>query len=201
MKILIGCEESQTVTKEFRKAGHEAYSCDIIDCSGGHPEWHIKNDVLDELDKGWDLAIFHPPCTFLTNAGVRWLYSKKTGFNIKRRNDMRLAGKFFQILKKSNIPKIAIENPIPHKYAKDYIGDYDQLIQPWQFGHKETKAICLWLKNLPKLSPTNIVGPPKTVEEKKDFAVKHRLPPGPDRSKLRSKFFEGIAKAMVEQWT
>lgn len=210
MKVLIGCEFSQIVTKAFRDKGHEAYSCDIIDCDI-NPAWHIKDDVLNHLNDGWDLAIFHPPCTFITNAGVRHLHenvSSKNGVKAKingaaRLHEMTKACIFFNKLANANIPKIAIENPIPHKYAKAYIGEYSQLIQPWQFGEKQSKAICLWLKGLPLLKPTNVVGPPPknmTQEEKRSWHKVHYTSPGPNRAKERSRFFEGVAKAMVDQW-
>jgi hypothetical protein len=177
------------VCKEFRRLGHEAYSNDIIECSGGHPEWHLQMDVFIavELDS-WDLMIAHPPCTYLTNSGVCWLY-KEDG----RWGKMWEGAKFFKDLCEVDIPKIAVENPIPHKYAMAGMGSkYTQVIQPWMFGHGETKATCLWLKNLPKLIPTDVVeGRVQRL---------HYLPPSPERSKLRSKTYEGIAKAMAEQW-
>ena len=194
MKILIACEESQEVCKAFRKLGHEAFSCDTEDCSGGHPEWHIKGDVLDFIDLnpwndfcGWDLMVAHPPCTRLCNSGVMWL---------KKRNlwgDLKEGAEFFKRLLECDIPKIAIENPIPHKYALEIIDrKYDQIIQPWQFGHGETKATCFWLKGLPKLKPTNVV-------EGREQRL-HKLPPSKDRTKLRSKTYPSIAKAIAEQW-
>lgn len=186
MKVLIACEESQAVTKAFRARGHEAYSCDILPCSGGHPEWHIQDDVLKHLDDEWDLMIAHPPCTRLCNSGVRWLAEKNLW------DDLDDAVTFFMKLQEAPIPMICIENPIPHKYARVKIGGYTQLIQPWMFGHGETKATCLWLKELPKLKPTNIV-------EGREQRL-HRLPPSKDRAKLRSKTYPGIAKAMAEQW-
>jgi len=186
MKVLIACEESQAVCKAFRSNGHEAFSADILPCSGGHPEWHIEGDVLEVLNEGWDLMIGHPPCTRLANSGVRWLKERDLWI------DLIKAIQFFNALKNAPIKKIALENPIPHKYAVAGIGKYDQIIQPWQFGHGETKATCLWLKNLPKLNPTNIV----TGREQRIW----RLKPGPERAKLRSKTFEGIAEAMACQW-
>ena len=186
MKVLIACEESQEVCKAFRKLGHEAFSCDILPCSGGHPEWHIQDDVLKHLDDGWDLMIAHPPCTRICNSGVMWLEERNLW------NDLKKSLLFFQELQKADIPYICIENPIPHKYAVRVIGKYTQLIQPWQFGHGETKATCLWLKGLPKLKHTNIV----TGREQR----LHRLPPSKDRAKIRSKTYQGIAKAMAEQW-
>lgn len=193
MKVLIGCEESQIVCKAFRELGHEAYSCDIIDCSGGHPEWHIKGDVLEVLNDGWDIGIFHPPCTRLCNSGVCWLEKRNLW------EEMRQGANFFKQLLYSNIPKVAVENPIMHKYALEIIGTkYSQTIQPYEFGEDASKRTCLWLKNLPLLLPT-------------DFLIKKRyanqtpsgrcnLPPSKDRAKLRSKTYPGIAKAMAEQW-
>jgi hypothetical protein len=190
MKVLIGCEESQAVTKAFRALGHEAYSCDLIDCSGGHPEWHIKGDVMNEAYSGnYDLGIFHPPCTYLANSGVRWLY-KDGNRNEERFQNMLWATRLFVDLLNAPIEFIAVENPIPHKHA--FLPKYTQLIQPWQFGHGETKATCLWLKNLPPLTPTNIV-------EGREQRI-WKLPPSKDRQALRSKTFEGIAKAMADQW-
>ena len=139
MKVLVACEESQTVTIELRKLGHEAYSCDIIDCSGGHPEWHIKSDALIEAYSGkYDMMIAHPPCTYLCNSGVSWLYKDKS-----RWDNLDEGAAFFKKLLDAPIHKIAIENPIPHKYAVERIGrKYDQLIQPYNFGHTERKATC-----------------------------------------------------------
>jgi len=187
MKVLIACEESQRVCIEFRKLGHEAYSCDVMECSGGHPEWHIQGDVLQQLDKDWDLIIGHPPCTRLCNSGVCWLEKRNLW------DDMRAGAEFFLAILNAKCDKIAVENPIPHKYAVKIIGrKYDQIIQPWQYGHGETKATCLWLKGLPELQPTNIV-------EGREQRL-HNLPPSQDRAKLRSKTFPGIAKAMASQW-
>ncbi|MGD0340532.1 MAG: hypothetical protein ABSA76_02325 [Bacteroidales bacterium] len=187
MKVLVACEESQAVCIAFRKRGHEAYSCDLQECSGVHPEWHIKDDVSKHLNDGWNLIIAHPPCTRLANSGVRWLAERNLW------HEMNEAAAFFKMFfyfnYRTGIP-VAIENPIPHKYAM--LPKYSQIIQPWQFGHPESKATCLWLYNLPKLQPTNIVKP-----EKQSC---WRMAPGPERSKLRSKTFPGIAKAMAEQW-
>jgi len=196
MKILIACEESQAVTKEFRKLGHEAYSCDIEPCSGGHPEWHLQQDVIPLLKEQWDLMIAHPPCTYLSNSGVSWLYRKEG-----RWQQMVDGALFFKTLLDADIPRIAIENPIMHKYAKEIIGrGQDQVIQPWMFGHPEQKATCLWLKNLPKLQPTeNVKHKLKTLPDSERQKL-HWLPPGPDRAKLRSKTFPGIARAMARQW-
>ena len=202
MKILVACEESQAVTIELRRLGHEAYSCDLQDCSGGYPEWHIKGDVLEQITKGWDMMIAHPTCTYLTNSGVRWLWNKDGSKNELRWKQMRESAEFFNKLLNATIPLIAIENPIPHKYALELIGrKYDQCIQPYQFGHPESKATCFWLKGLPKLTPTNDVKNIWKSLPKNESQRIHFLPPGPERAKLRSKTFLGIAKAMAEQWT
>lgn len=205
MNAIIGCEESQAVCIEFRKLGHNAFSCDLQKCSGGHPEWHFKMDILNVIQGGreWDFAGMHPDCTFMTNSGVRWLFNSDGTKNIDRWIKLESAMNFFNLLK-SKIKKGYLENPIPHKYARDGfysvvtgqwvpgIGRYDQLIQPWQFGHGETKATCLWLIDLPKLKPTNIV-------PGRDHNI-WKMSPGPDRAKLRSKTFLGIAKAIAEQY-
>ena len=183
-KVLIACEESQAVCIEFRKLGHEAYSCDVLPCSGGHPEWHIQGDVLDVLNDGWGAMIAFPPCTHLAVSGARWFPKKIADGRQQKAID------FFMALVNAPIEKIAIENPIgimSKRYRKP-----NQIIQPYQFGHGETKATCLWLKGLPKLNPTNIVD----GREQKIW----RMPPGPDRAILRSKTYPGIAKAMAEQW-
>ncbi len=189
LRVLVACEESQSVTIEFRKRGHEAFSCDILHCSGGHPEWHHKYDVtqlLTGLDSviNWDMVIAFPPCTHLAVSGAAW-------FEEKRKDGRQQEGiDFFNFF--THLPlKWAIENPIgimSTLYRKP-----DQIIQPWMFGHGETKATCLWLNGLPKLEPTNIV-------EGREQRL-HRLPPSPDRAKIRSKTFSGIAKAMAEQWS
>lgn len=188
MKVLVACEESQEVCKAFRNLGHEAYSCDILPCSGGHPEWHIQDDVLKHLDEGWDLMIAHPPCTRLCNSGVMWLEKRHLW------RQMEDGALFFKKLHRANIPLICVENPIPHKYAVSIIGrNYTQIIQPWMFGHGETKATCLWLKGLPILKPSRIV----SGREQR----LHKLPPSKDRAMLRSKTYPGIAQAMAEQWS
>lgn len=184
MRVLVACEESQEVCKAFRARGHEAYSCDIQECSGGHPEWHLQVDALEMLKLSWDLIIAHPPCTDLAVSGARWFPEKRA--------DGRQAKsiEFFMTFANASAPRIAIENPIgimSSIYRKP-----DQIIQPWQFGHGETKATCLWLKGLPPLKPTKIVGGREQHVWK--------MPPGPDRAKLRSKTFPGIARAMADQW-
>lgn len=201
MKTLVACEESQAVTIELRKLGHEAYSCDIQACSGGYPEWHIQGDALAvAYGKHWDMVIAHPPCTYLTNTGVCWL----TGKNKKagRWDQMREGAMFFKAFLDHPCSRIAIENPIMHKYAIELIGrKHNQLIQPYMFGHMETKATCFWLKGLPELKPTTDLKA-KTMSLPKNIRQRlHYLPPSPDRAKLRSKTFLGIAQAMAEQWT
>jgi hypothetical protein len=211
MKILIACEESQVVCKAFRAKGHEAYSCDIIDCSGGHPEWHIKGDVQEVLDgdwvlnQPWDLIIAHPPCTYLCNSGVQHLWMKnaygKTRRARLRWRKMESGARFFKALLDSDCDKIAVENPIPHKYAVGIIGcKYDQIIQPYMFGHMERKATCLWLKGLPHLAETNNVKEEMLKLPKREQQRLHYLPPSKDRAKLRSKTYQGIADAMADQW-
>ncbi len=187
MNVLIACEFSGTVREEFKKRGHNAFSCDLLPTD--KPGDHFVDDVLNIIDWGcWDLLIAHPPCTFLTNSGVRWLYTDPV-----RWIDMRLGAYFFKKMLNAPVKKVAVENPIMHGYAREIVGrKQDQLVQPWQFGHGEQKATGFWLKNLPLLTPTKIV----TGREQRI----HRLAPGEDRWKLRSITFPGIAKAMAAQW-
>jgi len=196
MRVLLGCEESQAVCVEFRKLGHEAYSCDLQECSGGHPEWHLEMDVFEAIKlKKWDLGIFFPTCTYLTVSANKWYKDqppRKSGTLVgaERRAAREDAIDFFMQLYNCNIPKVAIENPIgcmSSRFRKP-----DQVLQPWMFGHGETKATCLWLRGLPKLVPTNIV-------EGREQRI-HLLPKTADRAKLRSKTYAGIAQAMADQW-
>lgn len=192
MKILIACEESQTVCKAFRTKGHEAYSCDILPCSGGHPEWHIQGDVLEQLDKGWDMMIAHPPCTYLSNVAAPILFRGGV-LNEERYAKGLEAKEFFMKIFNSDIPKIAVENPTPSKIYG--LPQYDQAIQPFEHGDPFKKRTCLWLKNLPKIVPTNIVvGEPTTVPG--NWYNKG----GKNRAINRSKTFPGIAKAFADQW-
>ena len=220
MKGIIVCEESQAVTSEFNEAGHDFYSCDLQNCGGKYPNKHIKADAIEALtgrfhkglhhvteNYGWQFAGAHTPCDFSANSGVRWLTSKKplNGYvwssaldiyvNPERWAAMEKMAKFFKqiygIIKE--IGKGYMEQPIIHKYAQNIIGvKPTQIIQPWQFGHGEVKPTLLWLINLPKLKPTNIV----TGREQKIW----KMPPSSDRKKLRSKTYPGIAKAMADQW-
>lgn len=158
LRVLVACEESQTVCKAFRALGHEAYSCDILDCSGGHPEWHFKQDVLPLLKEPWDLIVAHPPCTYLTVTGNRWFNVERYGdAAIKRAADREEAARFFMEFTKTNCKHVAIENPIgvmSTRYRKP-----DQTIQPYWFGDPQRKGTCLWLIGLPPLKPTNMVEP------------------------------------------
>lgn len=204
MKVLVACEESQAVTIELRKLGHEAYSCDILPCSGGHPEWHLQQDVTPLLNKKWDMIIAFPPCTHLAVSGARHFKKKQKDGRQQQAID------FFMQFVNADCPRIAIENPIgimSTKYRKP-----DQIIQPWMFGDKYTKSTCLWLKGLPKLKSTNIVEHGEYFEWVDKKGKKKRQPKWffealkkaktpEERSILRSKTFPGIAKAMAEQWT
>ena len=192
MRVLIACEESQTVCKEFRALGHEAFSCDIQECSGGHPEWHIQGDVIPLLHQEWDMIIAFPPCTHLCVSGARY-------FEEKRKDGRQQEGiDFFMEFTKLQC-KWAIENPVGIMstiYRKP-----DQIIQPWQFGHPESKKTCLWLHGLPELTPTNILNLPTSGRwTNQSPGGSNNLPPSPDRSKLRSKTYLGIAKAMAQKW-
>lgn len=198
MRVLIACEESQEVCKAFRELGHEAFSCDILPCSGGHPEWHIQDAVLKHLDDGWDLMIAHPPCTYLSYAGTG---SWNNPGRLKKRLE---ALDFFAKLWNADINKICIENPMG--CASPTIAKYSQIIQPYQFGDEESKRTCLWLKNLPILIHTKIVKPKIYGYYKRGrnkgmpIYGNSYLEFSEDRGKLRSKTFPGIAKAMATQW-
>ncbi len=196
MKILIACEESGTVREAFAKLGHDTWSCDLQESS--QPGKHIVGDVLPLLKEKWDLVIAHPPCTFITNTGVSWLTGKKA--KTGRWGELSVACLFFNACKSANADKVCVENPIPHKYATLQIGQYSQLIQPYMFGHLERKATCLWLKGLPLLVETNNVKSEMIKLPKNQQQRLHYLPPSPERAKLRSKTFQGIADAMADQW-
>ena len=193
MRVLVGCEESQEVCKAFRAIGHEAYSCDLQESSGGHPEWHMKDDVLNVLDEKWDLGIFHPTCRYLSNAGARHLYPNKK-LNIERYKLGIEAKKFFMDLWNADIEKICVENPVPSTIFD--LPKYTQSVQPFEHGHPFRKKTCLWLKNLPELVPTCHV----SVSESTKVAGNWFNTGGKERQKNRSKTFPGIAKAMAEQW-
>lgn len=182
MKVLIACEYSGRVRDAFIAKGHDAWSCDLLPTDAPGP--HFQCDVADILNNDWDLMIAHPPCTHLAVSGARHFAAKKAS------GVQDAALDFVRMLLNANISKIALENPI--SIISSRIRKPDQIIQPWQFGHGETKATCLWLKNLPKLVPTNI------VDGRSDRI--HKMPPSPDRWKLRSTTYQGIADAMAEQW-
>lgn len=193
-RVLVACEYSGTVRDAFRRLGHDAVSCDILPTDVQGP--HFQGDVREILDQGWDLMIAHPPCTYLTNSGVRWLHTDKS-----RWDKLKDGADFFRLLLNAPIPRICVENPIMHKYARELIGqDKAQVIQPWMFGHTETKATCLWLKGLPMLKPTNDVKEKMGTLSVKERNRIHYLPPSVDRWKIRSTTFQGIADAMAEQW-
>lgn len=199
-RVLIACEESQTVCKAFRARGFEAYSCDIQDCSGGHPEWHLKGDVLEHINKCWDLIIAHPPCTYLSKAGARWLYA---GGQINQARLMQgMAAKaFFYAMLNADCRHIAVENPTPMKIYQ--LPQHSQAIQPYQFGHPYSKRTLLWLKNLPALKPTNVVSdfkpylPSNTGGKKRGQSYSIGIS---KNAKESSKTFSGVADAMAEQW-
>ena len=211
MKVLVACEESQAVTKEFRKLGHEAYSCDLIPCSGGHPEWHIQGDALKESRSGkYDLMIAHPPCTFLSVSGNRWLYNKDGSKNQERWNNRKKALNFVQELMDAPIKYIAIENPI--SVISSQIRKPNQIVQPYMFGDSASKKTCLWTKNLPQLVSTEIVDKGEFFEWKDKKGKKKRQPlwyynafinskSDQERRSLRSKTFPGIAKAIANQYS
>lgn len=203
LKVLVACEESQAVCKAFRALGHEAYSCDIQECSGGHPEWHIQGDVLPLLNEKWDLIIAHPPCTYLSNAGARWLYAG--GKLNEERYKKGLDGKeFFLKFLNANCNHVAIENPIPSSVYD--LPQYTQVIQPYEYGEPWSKKTCLWLKGLPPLQPTKIIEDHKPFCSSGSYSKSHDPKyKGASRkggsAKSRSKTFPGIAKAMAEQWS
>ena len=195
MKVLVACEYSGKVREAFRALGHDAWSCDLLPADDGSA-FHYQGSVLDILEDGWDLMIAHPPCTYLCNSGVSWLHRTEG-----RWDQMRDGAEFFKALLNAPIPKICIENPIMHKYAKEIIGEnYAQLVQPYQFGHPESKATCFWLKGLEPLQETENVKEQWQALPKKEAQRLHMLPPSKDRWKIRSETYQGIANAMAQQW-
>jgi hypothetical protein len=233
MRILVACEESQAITKELRALGHEAYSCDLLPCSGGHPEWHFQEDVFEVIEQGargddgelitdWDMLIAHPPCTYLAVSGARWMYhSDDLGLPMEerrphpmhpnRRQHQKDALDFVQRLMDAPIDKIAIENPI--SVISTQIRKPDQIVHPWMFGDKASKSTCLWLKNLPLLTPTDVVEKGEWKEwtdsrtgKKKRQATWYyealcKAKTDAERRTLRSKTFKGMAQAIADQWT
>lgn len=193
MKVLVACEESQAVTIELRKLGHEAYSCDLLPCSGGHPEWHLQTDVTELLKLKWDMILAFPPCTYLSNAGARHLY-KGGVLNEERYKKGLEAKEFFMKFYNADCPRICIENPTPSRIYG--LPEKSQVIQPYQFGHPFSKRTQLWLKGLPLLQPTKIVEVESTCRNAGNWFNKG----GKDRQVNRSKTFKGIAEAMAAQW-
>ncbi|WP_459593709.1 hypothetical protein [Bradyrhizobium diazoefficiens] len=196
MRVLVACEFSGTVRRAFAARGHDAWSCDLLPAEDGSNQ-HIVGDAREILDDGWDLLmVAHPPCTRLCNSGVRWLSRPPQGLSLAQMwAALDEAAELFSAFWNAPIERIAIENPVMHRHAKERIRNYRpfaQSVQPWQFGHGEVKRTCLWLKNLDPLRPTRIV-------EGRAARV-HRMPPSADRWRERSRFFPGIAAAMAEQW-
>lgn len=194
MRVLCACEESQAVTTEFRRLGHEAYSCDLLPTSGAHPEWHVRADAVEVAKLAWDMVIAFPPCTHLACSGARW-------FGEKRRDGRKQSaiGLFLALATLDHVPRVAVENPVgimSRLYRRP-----DQVIQPWQFGHPETKATCLWLRGLPPLVPTHDVSDEMARLPDAMAHRVHHMAPGPDRQRLRGRTYPGIARAMAEQWT
>jgi len=196
VKVLVACEYSGRVRDAFILAGHDAMSCDLLPSDSDFGP-HYQGDVFDLDLASFDLMIAHPPCTYLTNSGVCHLHT-----NPDRWAQLDDGAAFFKQLLEAPVPRIAIENPIMHKYARDRIGGvkYSQIVQPWMFGHMEQKATCLWLKGLPNLTPTNVVKDEMMLLPKNERERLHYLPPSPNRWKLRSTTYQGIADAMALQW-
>lgn len=195
MKVLVACEYSGRVRDAFIDKGHDAISCDLLPSDASGP--HYQGGVMDIINDGFDLMIAHPPCTYLANSGVQHLHR-----DAKRWPELFEGADFFKNLLDADIPKIAIENPIMHKYGRQLIGGVkqNQVVQPWWFGHTEQKATCLWLKGLPLLQKTNDVKIEMMKLPKKERQRLHYLPPSADRWKLRSATYQGLADAMAEQW-
>lgn len=196
MRVLVACEFSGTVRRAFAHRGHDAWSCDLLPAEDGSNK-HIVGDARELLNDGWNLLmVAHPPCTRLCNSGVRWLHRPPEGKSLEQIwRELDEAADLFAAFWNAPIERICIENPVMHRHAKARIANYQdfaQSVQPWQFGHGETKRTCFWLKNLPALVPTNIVA----GREQRVF----RMPPGPERAKERSRLFAGIAEAMADQW-
>ena len=202
MKILVACEESQAVTKELRYLGHEAYSCDLLPCSGEHPEWHLQQDAAELLKQKWDMIIAFPPCTYMTNGGAVRMYPTKGNIDPERVKKAMKAKEFFMLFYNADCPRIAIENPMPMKVIG--LPEKTQVIQPYEYGDPFSKRTYLWLKGLPKLEPTNILTEYQPFInggggrlEKANYKGKAFA----NGSTKRSKTFLGIAKDMAKQWT
>lgn len=195
LRVLVACEETQEVTKALRRRGHEAFSCDVLECSGGHPEWHLKQDVLPLLEEDWDMILAFPPCTDLAASGARWFAEKRKSGAQQRSIE------FFMAFAEAPCERIAIENPVgimSTRWRKP-----DQIVQPWWFGDEATKTTCLWLKGLPKLKPTKVVGRGErhVTKSGRSLPAWYNIPPTvKDRAKIRSQTFPGFAEAMADQW-
>lgn len=204
MRVLIACEESQTVCKAFRERGHEAYSCDIQECSGGHPEWHIQGDAIELMKIKWDLVIAHPPCTYLTSSSAVRLYNKDHAVKDQERlKKGKEAVHFFMAIYEADQPRICIENPTPIKAFG--LPPYDQIIEPFYFGEKWRKRTCLWLRNLPPLFPTCLTTPTglwvgSTSSRRYKYDESYYTLNAARSPKLRARTFPGVARAMAEQW-
>lgn len=192
MRVLVACEYSGIVRDAFRARGHDAWSCDLLPTDTKDKSFHVQGDVLSILGSGWDLMIAHPPCTHLASSGARWFKNKQA--------EQEAAIKFVADLMRAPIPRIAIENPVG--VISRFIRKPEQIIQPWQFGHEATKTTCLWLHSLPKLKPTMVVGKGlrHVTKSGRSLPAWYNLPPSPDRWKIRSTTFQGIADAMAIQW-
>lgn len=197
MRILIACEESQAVCIAMRELGHEAYSCDIQECSGGHPEWHIQADALELLKLKWDMIIAHPPCTYLSAAGAQRTFPVHGVADPERYAKDEEAARFFRAFIETDCPRVAVENPVPMRCFG--LPRYDQIIHPYMFGHAWYKRTCLWLKGLPPLFATELVEPTGYWVQRSGHRAKNEMR-GHRGPKLRSKTFPGIARAMAEQW-
>ena len=192
MRVLVACEFSGIVRDAFIAKGHDAISCDLLPTEKLGP--HYQGDVNDILEDGWDMIIAHPPCTYLANSGARWLFEKEG-----RWQQLDKACEFFRGFLESSAPKVAVENPMPHKWAVERIGrKYDFKVHPWEHGHKQKKTTCFWVKGLSCLLPSRMVGPPPKND--KSWESIWREPPGPDQAKNRSRTYQGIADAMANQW-
>lgn len=195
MRVLVACECSGRVRDAFRARGHDAWSCDLEPCEAD-PAWHIQGDALAVLSEPWDILIAHPPCTYLTNAEARWLFEKPG-----RWAQLDEAAEFFlRFLNAEHIPKRAVENPWPHKWAVERIGKPTFKTQPYEHGERQKKGLCWWLRGLPPLIPSAYVGPPPVGEAAKQWESVWREPPGPNQARNRSRTLPGVAKAIAEQW-
>ena len=200
MRVLVACESSGTVREAFRALGHDAWSADLLPADDGSPR-HFTGDARGLLGDGWDLLVAHPPCTYLTNAGVRWLYNRDGSRNEARWSSMREGAGLFLAFWNAPVPRVCVENPVMHGHARSLVGAaFTQSVQPYQFGHREVKRTCLWLRGLPPLVPTGDLKAETMALPYAERAKVHWMSPGADRWKARSKTYTGIAEAMASQW-